>query len=143
MQVDIRKNYLIKIEASVGSALFKNLYITQRDQSVDVAKDGELSCAIHVSSILALSGLIDGPHATVGTTLKEMNEAGWQLSDNPAVGAVMYWPAGDDGHEHIGFWLSRGKVISNSAIKRVPVIHNETMLDGRTPTRYYIHPELK
>ncbi len=51
--IDIEKNLLTSIESSLGSTLFRNLYMVVDDTSSDVLQDGELSCAYYVSSLLA------------------------------------------------------------------------------------------
>lgn len=143
MNVDLYKNYVARIEASVGSELFKHLYVvTDEGETKDVTNNGELSCAVHVSSILTLAGLIDRPHATVNSTLKAMEQVGWVPVAAPLPGAIVLWPQSTDGHEHIGFWLGADAVVSNSNIKRVPVIHGESLIDGRKPVAYYTHAVL-
>lgn len=136
------KNYLRLIEKSVGSEMFQSLYVILDDKTeVDVASGGELSCAIHTSSVLTLAGLIDKPHATVSITIKSMLEAGWVKADKPAKGAVIHWSKSRDGHEHLGFWLDTQKVVSNSEIDKMPILHRERMFDGREPLEYFVFPE--
>lgn len=144
MKVDIYKNYISRINASIGSELFRHLYIvSESGRDTDVAHDGTLSCGIHVSSILSLVGLIDKPHATVAKTLEVMIYHGWHQADAPLPGAIIEWPVSKNGHHHIGFWLATDTVVSNSITEHVPTIHAETMDDGRKPVAYYTHPVLE
>lgn len=143
MQPNRYKNYLRLIEKSVGSEMFQSLYVTLDDGTeLDVTRCGELSCAIHTSSILALAGLIDKPHATVSTTIKSMLENGWVKVDESLPGAVIHWLESHDGHEHLGFWLDERKVISNSQNDKVPIRHSEKMSDGRVPMAFFVYPDL-
>ena len=149
--IDRLSTYYARIEASIGSPLFRHLYaspgdtpgnaadITDVTDVTDVTDDGELSCAVHVSSVLSLVGLIDAPHATVATTVTALQKAGWQKTMQPTMGAIVVWPAGADGHAHIGFYLSDDEVVSNSTVQRVPVRHGLTMSDGRAPDYFLTH----
>lgn len=139
-----QKNLLTSIKAVVGSPLFRHLYVRNKTtgQEIDAVNDGQLSCALMVSSLLALQGLLDRPHATVATTLAKMKEAGWYKIDHPLPGAVVEWPA-KEGHEHIGFVVRENLCVSNSVQEKVPVEHSLTLQDGRTPTIYYWHNEFQ
>jgi|GEM_PF-99608 len=139
-RVDIWRTYLDRIEQSVGSTLFQHLFVKEDETVRDVTQGGELSCALHVSSVLAMVGLIDRPHATVGSTLRALENAGWTPTPHPAEGALVVWPAGRDGHEHIGFYLNEHQAVSNSTTERVPVRHALAMKDGRTPRLFLTYP---
>jgi hypothetical protein len=138
-----RKNLLYAIKAVVGSRLFRHLYIRNiaTGEELDAVQDGQLSCALMVSSLLALQGLIDRPHATVATTLAKIKDAGWYTIDQPRPGAIVVWPP-RDGHEHIGFVLDENSCVSNSDQERVPIEHPPKMYDGREPIAYYWHKAL-
>jgi len=139
--VDIWSTYLSRIENSVGATLFQHLYVTDGKVRADVTNNGELSCAVHVSSVLAMVGLIDRPHATVASTLDALIAAGWTRTDTPQKGSLVIWPQSEDGHEHIGFYISDHEAISNSSKLGVPVAHSLTMEDGRTP-EYFLSYEV-
>lgn len=95
----LRKNLLYTIRTAEGSELFRHIYVKdEQGREFDALNDGELSCAYVVSAILAVYGLIDRAHATVETTLREMQTAGWLPAKDATPGAVVYWPAGADGH---------------------------------------------
>ncbi|MFZ2072554.1 MAG: hypothetical protein WAV10_02665, partial [Minisyncoccia bacterium] len=57
--------YLAVIENSIGSKMFKNLYIEENGMKRDAMQDGWLSCAFHVSTILYMFKFIEGIHGTV------------------------------------------------------------------------------
>lgn len=137
------KNYMYSVRASVGSELFRHVYVinkhTQLEQ--DTLQDGKLACAYFVSCILTLHGLIDKPHSTVRTTLEKMKEAGWTKAKEPVPGAIVYWPSQEE-HGHLGFYLGAGECMSNSTSKHVPVQHGLTLSDGREPSAFYVHNAL-
>lgn len=139
----VLKNLLHLVNAAVDTELFRHLYVTdiKADKDFDAMQNGNLSCAFFVSTILTMLKLIDRPHATVDTTLKTMQQAGWHKVEKPAVGAVVYWPPSNQ-NEHIGFYVGDGTCISNSSAKGTPVKHGLTMSDGRTPAGFYVHDSL-
>ena len=136
----IRKNLLFSIQAAEGSDLFRHVYVRDKTgREFDALNDGELSCALVVSGLLALHSLIDRPHSTVVTTLTKMAEAGWQPTDAPHPGDIAHWPADSGGHRHLGFYIDTEKYLSNSMTVHHPVIHGQTLSDGRKPDGYYTH----
>lgn len=137
-----KKNFLTSTMGVVGSQLFRHLYVQDESkQEIDVIEDGRLACAYVVSSLLTLYGFLDKPHATVATTLKKMSEYGWQETDRPQPGAVVYWPE-VEGHAHIGIMIDNETCISNSSTTRTPVQHSLVRANGVKPTKFYIHPTL-
>jgi hypothetical protein len=120
----VKKNLLSYAAAAVGINLFRHIYVrdASTSQELDTMQDGYLSCASFLSTILSMLGLIDSPHSTVATTLKAMEQAGWVKIDKPRLGAVVHWPAGVEGHEHIGFYVGDNEVISNG-LDRTPQKH--------------------
>lgn len=136
---DTDKNLLTAIEASIGSQLFRHLYV--RDEAgaeLDVLEEGELSCAYFVSSLLALAGRMDRPHATVASTVRYFEQSpSWQKTEAPTPGDIICWDAGTHGHPHVGFWIGDGEAVSNSFHLRVPVHHSLELDDGRTPVAYW------
>jgi hypothetical protein len=137
-----RKNFLSSVDGLVGTKMFQHIYVRdEKGSETDALGDGDLSCAYVVSSVLTLYKLIDGPHATVKTTIEKMREGEWRLTSEPVVGAIAYWPA-VKGNEHIGFVVGDDEIISNSSKERVPVRHNFKMSNGERPTQFYVHPLL-
>jgi hypothetical protein len=140
----LQKNLLYSIYSAVGSELFRHIFVRdQTGKEFDALKDGRLSCAYVVSSILALHGLIDRPHATVTTTIKKMQEAGWYKVDAPNPGDIVYWPPDADNTTHLGFYFEKNTYFSNSSRKRRPVFHKMKLRDGRLPDAYYTHKLLR
>lgn len=133
------KNYLATIKALPTSKMFQHLYVVdENDREFDAAKNGRLSCALVVSSVLQLFNWIDGfTHATAKSTVEAMLKNGWYEIDKPKQGDIVHYPKGADGHEHIGFWMGDNLVISNLSKKTTPAKHEPQMKDGRTPDAYY------
>ena len=128
------KSYLQIIRNSVGSKMFRNFYVetTERGE-FDALADGVFSCAFYVSSILVLFNKMGSVHATVQSTVADLQESGWQEVAEPRAGDVLVWEAieFDDGpNEHIGFCIGNGCAISTSLAKRTPVEHSQDF-DGQ------------
>lgn len=81
--------YLGAIKNSIGSKMFRNLYAKVDGKKVDITKNGNLSCAVFVSSILFLFKLIKGVHATVNGTIRDLKESGWIETKTPEIGCVL------------------------------------------------------
>ena len=114
--------YLAVIEDSVGSYMFKNLYISVNGEKKDATEDGWLSCAFYVSSILYLFKYITDMHATVSSTVKDLIGSGWIEISEPVIGSVIVWKSGENtnNHRHIGFYVGDGLAISNDSQKKHP-----------------------
>lgn len=132
-KVNKSKTYLQTIENSVGTEMFKHMYASvDGGQEQDILKNGELSCAFYVSSVLVIFDLIQELHTTVESTVEELIEAGWQkLSglESAKPGAVIVWEGveySDGPHKHIGFYLGDDQAISNSWSQGVPKSHHVT-----------------
>jgi len=143
------ETYLAMINNAVGSQMFKNGYVEIDGVKTDVLKDGELSCAIFVSSILSIFNLIDEPHATVKSTVKKMEEAGWQKTEELKPGCVLVWGEVDFGagdlHSHIGFYVGNNEAVSNNfktkAIAKHHFKYEGSDLGERPITAIYTHPK--
>lgn len=169
-----KKNYQAMISNLIrgrdGTLIFRNLFAKLDDGTeVDLLDNGRLSCAVSVSGVLLLNGLISGMHATVDSAEKDMLKSGWVDIDagkdwlNTAwqdikpllkdkIGAILIWEkqAGKDAaeHHHIGFYADDDFAISNdSAMHRMPMKHHITFgLPGakgfRRIEKIYWHPVL-
>lgn len=115
--------YISVIENSVGSYLFKNLYVSIDGVKKDATEDGWLSCAFFVSSILVMFKFIKEIHGTVSSTIRDLKESGWVEINEPVIGSVIIWKAGEktNGHSHIGFYIGDGLAVSNDSWKKHPV----------------------
>jgi hypothetical protein len=138
MKLQKYKNYMATIQALPGSQIFRHVYAVNDDgQELDIMDDGDVSCAYVVSVVAHMFGWIDGSHATVKSTLRELQNSGWRETDSPKPGDIILWPANSSGNEHIGFFLGDGRAISNISAQHVPGEHSLTMSDGREPTAFY------
>jgi hypothetical protein len=134
-----QKTYLQMIKNSIGTKLFKSYFMEDknRKRTVDIYRNGRLSCAAFVTSILYLNGLIDAPHATVKKTREKMVQSSWKKIDNKDMkpGDVIIWEKMKINHgtenEHIGFVLNKNQAISNSHQKRQIVKHHTTYNNKR------------
>ena len=138
----IKKTFLKLIRNSVGTRMFRNFYLEQYDEIFDATKNGELSCAFYVSSLLAIFHFINNVHGTIENTRKDLEASGWTEVNQPAVGSVIIWePAkGQDLNEHIGFYIGRGKAISNNSTKKKIVEHDLTYENTRKIKAIYSNP---
>jgi hypothetical protein len=118
-------SYFSAIKNSVGTKMFRNLFLNVNGKKSDVLKNGDLSCAYFVSSILYLFGLIKEKHATVDGTLMDMEKSGWREIKKPEIGSVILWET-QKKHEHLGFYLGEKSAISHRPEKRFPIKHHWT-----------------
>lgn len=132
------KNYFNMIENSVGTNLFRNFYLKINGGEKDILENGRLSCAVFVSSILVLRGLIEGPprgpHATVKSLIKNMENSGWRKIKKLRPGAVLVWEPRKIGrrvNEHVGFYFSAFFAVSNRAEEKGPFLHHWTFGEKR------------
>lgn len=134
-------NYLAVINNSLGTNIFKNFYAEIDGKREDVMKDGELSCAFFVSSILSLFKLIKEPHATVKSNVNDLIQSGWKETTEPRPGDILVWEevTFDDGtrNEHIRFYVGGHKAISNSYKLGYPVAHHWTFEGARKVKTIY------
>lgn len=152
--LDLFPSYLATIENSVGTNLFRKLFYRINNSSIDVLEDGDLSCAVFVSSILYLFDLIGTRHTTVNGTIEDLEASGWRSIDAPRLGAVILWgfkklDGGTQGkHRHLGFYLNAETAISNSSDERIVARHHLTygFFPGGEPRRdiqaYFWHDRL-
>ena len=124
------QNYLETIKASEGSKMFRNFYVLNDNKKRDILKNGQLSCARYVSSILKLFDLISETHVTIDGTTKDMFNNGWKLTEKLTPGNVLIWErritSSGEIHPHNGFYLGANKAISHRDEKCLPVVHHYT-----------------
>ncbi len=144
--------YLTTIRGSLGTRMFQHLFATVDGAVKDIARNGTLSCALFVSSLLHRFQLLAEPHATVSGTLKDLRRSGWRRIRTPRPGCVIHWSgityADGSVHEHLGFYLGNQQAVSNSSVQRVPVRHHWTYGNRKgkpaRPVRaLYWHPRLQ
>ena len=126
-KIILYNSYIQAIRNSVGSNLFRNLYMLIGKKEVDVLENGNLSCAVFVSSILYFFKLLPDLHATVSSTVADLEKSGWISVKRLRPGTVLVWEAqkfGNENHEHIGFYMGANRAISNSSKKHRPAWHH-------------------
>lgn len=134
----IYPSYIRAIENSVGSHLFRNLYFRIKGKVIDVLEDGDLSCAVFVTTILYIFGLIKERHTTVVGTIKDIEKSGWYKIKKPRKGALILWDykKKDDGtqgkHRHVGFYIHKDTAVSNDSPTRIVARHHLTF--GKFPS---------
>ena len=124
---------LAVIKNSIGSNLFRNFYAEVDGERTDVMRNGDLSCAFYVSSILTLFKFIKEVHGTVDSAVKDLKESGWEIIKEPEIGSVLVWEKTDFGdndiHKHIGFYMGSDRAVSNNCKLGYPTDHHLTF-DG-------------
>ena len=139
--------YLSVVKNSIGSNLFRNFYAEVQGKQLDIMRNGELSCAFFVSSILALFKFIKEVHGTVDSTIKDLRDSGWNEITNPEVGSILIWEKVDFGdndvHKHIGFYIGNDEAISNSFKLGHPVSHNWSFNDTRRVELMLWNPKIR
>jgi len=143
-----KENFLLSIRNSIGTQLFRSYFDKEGN---DVLKDGDLSCAYYMSSIMLLHNLLDRAHFTVPGTLEAMEKSGWYKIQKLKVGCIVVWGSvhqnGAD-HKHLGVYIGEGQAISNRSSLGMPGEHplHYSGLDKdrkRKPApilAYYWHP---
>jgi hypothetical protein len=122
-------SFLAMVRNSVGSGMFRNLFVRRDGAIVDALHDGVRSCAFYVSSILTIFKKIGPFHATVGSTVRDLEQSGWRRVDGDLTpGDVLVWEAADfDGgpHAHIGFCVGDDLAVSTSYETGTPILHHD------------------
>jgi hypothetical protein len=137
----IQETYLAVLANSVGCNTFRTLYAEVAGVRQDITRDGELSCAFFVSSILKIFDWVKGVHGTVAGTVRDLEQSGWQVAPEPSPGTILVWEAQVDEagetHAHIGFYLGDQRAVSNSSKERTPQQHHYTYHDSRKIVAIY------
>ncbi|MDP2934257.1 MAG: peptidoglycan amidohydrolase family protein [bacterium] len=155
MKIDLLKyeSYLKMIKNSAGSKMFRNLYLEINGKKIDATQNGKYSCAFFVSNVLLIWGLISEGHASVLSTIKDMEGNGWKKIPKSKIrpGDVIVWDkekSSDNSyfyskeHYHNGFYIGAKKAISNSSNgKGVPIIHNWNYNNKRKIIAVYRYPK--
>ena len=129
-----KETYLKMIKNSIGSKLFNSIIVKFKDtgKTQDVCRNGQLSCAAFVSSVLFLNNYIHSPHATVKSTAEDLVESNWKRvsQDNLKLGDVIIWEKvyfeNGQANQHIGFALNKNQAVSTSWKEGTVVRHHIT-----------------
>ena len=114
-----KETYLSMIRNAAGTKMFRNLWANDSEAGlVDLTENGSKSCAVFVSSVLYLFGLISSKRATVESLERNLVASGWtDTSMSPGVGDVIVWePIHQNGHvnAHVGFCLNTKQAVSSN-----------------------------
>lgn len=129
------ETYLQLIRRSVGTEMFRNFYVEDPEKGrIDALDDGENSCAFYVSGVLTMFAKLQGVHGTVDSTLKDLENSGWQKVEDIQAGDVILWEAREfpDGvtSRHIGFARNGKRAMSTSWTEK-KVIEHDIRFDGK------------
>ncbi len=124
----IWETYLAVVRNSVGSRAFQIFFANIEGKKKNVLQNGELSCAFFVSSVLTMFKYIKRIHTTVKSTVVDLEKSGWRKVKKPKIGSILVWEVSpkSKGHKHIGFYIGNSRAVSNSAERKVPIIHHWT-----------------
>lgn len=121
--------------------MFRSYYALVNGIDQDILRDGDLSCAFYVSSILKIFNLIQEVHTTVTNTVKDLEASEWKKVVEPKIGCVLVWEAklfeNEEVHTHIGFYMGNNTAISNSEKYKVPKLHHVTWNNTRKIVAIY------
>ena len=133
IKFDLFDTYIANIENSIGTQMFRELYLYINGEKKEASQNGRWTCGVFISSILTMFNLINERHATMDGLFKDMQKTGWYKIKKPKIGAVLWWEVTkeSEGHEHAGFYVGNNEAISNSWLKKTPVKHK--WLSGTTP----------
>ena len=118
--------YLTVIKNSRGAKTYRDSFALVDGKKKNITKNGALSCAFFVSSLLRSFALLHELHTTVSGTLRDMEKSGWVKIKKPRAGCIIHWEAkkGVNGlHEHLGFCIDATHAISTSSRTRTPEVH--------------------
>lgn len=139
-------SYLQMIRNSVGTKMFRNLYLKIRGKKIDATENGDLSCAYFVSNILLIWGLISEGHATIKGTKEDMKKNNWKEISKQKIkpGDVVVWEEkmSNKGRirSHIGFYIGNKKTISHFDGIKAITCHHWTYNDKRKIIAVYRYP---
>ena len=161
MIIDYYKTYLSMIQSSIGSSLWKHLYITKQDwNSTDILQDWNISCGYFVSSLLKQFNLSPASYANTKSLYQALLDYGWKevhrggKTENIPLGSLIIWGEKQgtekkdiygntiSGHIHIGFYIGGDRGVSNMSDgfrddnqpPKTPALHHYTYNDTRTIT---------
>lgn len=121
------QTYIAVFSNAENTKMFKNGFVLINGNLTDVMRSGELSCAFFVSSVLKIFDVIGSMHATVKSTVTDLNKSGWIEVNSIKTGDVIVWQptkiGDDETHVHIGFAIDTHQAISNDFKTGTPKKH--------------------
>lgn len=126
----LKDSYLKLIRNSVGAKVWRNFYADVNGKKRDITRNGELSCAFFVSSVLLMFNLIKDRHLTIKSTVADMRKSGWYGIKKPRPGSILIWEEVEfyngSKNKHIGFSISNKLAVSNNHELGSPQVHHIT-----------------
>jgi hypothetical protein len=122
---------------SIGSPMFRNLYVKYTSGIRDVVDNGRFACAMYVTWLLCPVGLLDTGRATVESAVPALRKYGWIVIDPSTVQFcdVLVWDVNaqrkTQANQHIGFSLGADRACSIGTPSGVPEIHHFTYNGAR------------
>lgn len=123
-------NLVTMAQNACGSNQYRNYYV----DDCDILKNGDLSCAWFVSSLLVCNRLIDGVSFTVrGLETRLQESPCWDevhfdlLFGNLKPGDIIFWdsiPFKKEKHYHVGIYTGSENAISNRSLTGQPGKHH-------------------
>jgi len=145
----IYESYLKMLKNSIGTKMFRNLYLEKSGRRFDATEDGDLSCAFFVSNVLLIWGLISEGHATIKSTIKDMEKNGWERIslEDTKIGDVIVWEEKKSIKGrirfHIGFYIGDKKTVSHSDGIKAINCHHWTYHNKRKIIAVYRYPKFR
>lgn len=123
----ILKTYLAFIKRSIGSPMWQEFYASVNGKTIEVTRNGNVSCSWYVTAVLKVFSLIETVQITVHRALDEMQQSGWKRIPRPRLGCVVLWAAQPADPErmkkdkrvyhrltrHVGFYIGGGQTVTN------------------------------
>lgn len=124
----VLESYLAMVRDSLGARVWQHYYCEIEGVRQDIMDGGSNACAWFVSGILVMHRLIGSSHATVASTVKDLEESGWLHSKQPQPGSIILYEAlsFEDGssHTHLAIYLGDDRAVSTSYADAVPKEHD-------------------
>ena len=135
--------YLQMVRNAPGTTMFRNFYLLDKEgHEFDANDNGNRGCAWFVSSVLVIFRKIGSFHATVYSTILDMERSGWQRATEPSPGDILVWEdvaTDEDEHSHIGFYIGDGRAVSTSTSQRMVTEHDVQHQDNWRNIDYIYH----
>jgi len=128
-----KETYLKMIGNSIGSKLFNSIIAIDNGVEKDILNDGQVSCAVFVSNILFLNGLLSKQRATINSlendllSLPQFQQIS-EVNYKPEKGDMVIWESikfnSGSEHRHIGFILNSKEAVSTDYREKCVVKHD-------------------
>jgi len=142
-----KTSYLQLIENSYRTRLFQNFFACVDGEETEILDGGDKSCALYLSGILCMFGLLPRVDVTVRRTLSLMEENGWFETHELKEGCVIVYKEKMYGESnprmHMGFYMGGTKAMSNNGDHRTPNPHLYSEYNGRGIDTLWWHTALE